>query len=250
MPFCPICGREVRPDVNFCTSCGVSLKTFTQPTAPPQVSPMPTYSPPPPPPPPQVAYQPAPQPWVAPQPMPQQWAAPSYGERAVGVIDSVKQYKSFGRLDAFTLVLTTHRMIVARLTGDVMKSATAMATEQAKAQGKGFFGQWAAGLGQSFGGYARRYLQMEPGSILAETPGNFAIDNNSISEIKLKIKEERRGQGVVHSEFEIEIESGYGKQEFRMDMDDNSVNMLKQVYGDRVKMPFGYFHGMHVKIGL
>jgi len=246
MPFCPACGREVRSDVNFCPNCGASLKTFAQPTAPPPVSPMPTYSPPPPP----VAYQPVPQPWVAPQPMPQQWVAPSYGERAVGVIDGVKQYKSFGRLDAFTLVLTTHRMIVARLTGDVMKSATAMATEQAKAQGKGFFGQWAAGLGQSFGGYARRYLQMEPGSILAETPGNFAIDNNSISEIKLEIKEERTGRTVTRSEFEIKIHSAYGKHEFRMGMDDNHVDLLKQVYGERVKMPFGYFRGFHVKLGI
>jgi len=205
---------------------------------------MPTY--PPPPPPPQVAYQPAAQPWVAPQP----WTAPSYGERAVGVIDSVKQYKSFGRYDAFTLVLTTQRMIVARLTGDMMKNATMMAGAQAKAEGKGALGQWAAGLKQSFGGYAQRYLQMNPASILAETPGNFAIDSNSISEIKLKIKEERRGGRLFSSEFEIEIHSAYGKQEFRMDMDDNHVDLLKQVYGDRVKMPFGYFHGMHVKIGL
>lgn len=209
---------------------------------------MPVYSPPPPSPPP-VAYQPAPQPWVAPQPMPQQWAAPSYGESVVGVVPNVRKPRSLGRWDSFALVLTNQRMILAQITSDMVKNAAMVARDQAKAEGKGFFGQWASQLKGTFG-YAQRYLQMDPTSILSETPGNFAIENNSIREIKLHIKEERRGQEVARSEFEIEIQSGYGKQEFRMDMDDNSVNTLKQVYGDRVKMPFGYFHGAHVRIGI
>jgi len=39
----------------------------------------------------------------------------------------------------------------------------------------------------------------------------------------------------------VEIRSTAGTYEYNMDENSNIVDLLKQVYGQRVKMPFGYF---------
>lgn len=130
-------------------------------------------------------------------------------------------------------------MIIAQMTNEMLKDYAQQAREQAKAEGKGFWGQWSDQLKASFG-YTRRYLAMEPSAILYETPGNFEISNGGVREIKVELK--RVGQqDQDRREFEIKIESTSGDYEFRMDEDNDYVNLLKQVYEDRVKMPFGYF---------
>ena len=52
-------------------------------------------------------------------------------------------------------------------------------------------------------------------------------------------------------EFEIEIKSSAEKYKFRMDENGDYVKALKQIYGDKVKTPFGYFSagGLKFKIG-
>ena len=82
---------------------------------------------------------------------------------------------------------------------------------------------------------------MAPSAILAETPGNFAVDNNIISEVKIKRKQEIRGGQVYRYQFEMEIHSSQGNYEYIMDERSDYVKLLKQVYGERVKLPFGYF---------
>ncbi len=37
--------------------------------------------------------------------------------------------------------------------------------------------------------FASRYYNMEPSAALAETAGNFAVGNNTVNEIKLKLKD-------------------------------------------------------------
>ena len=39
MPFCPNCGKEVRPDAAFCASCGYNLKPAATPSTPPAAKP-------------------------------------------------------------------------------------------------------------------------------------------------------------------------------------------------------------------
>ena len=65
----------------------------------------------------------------------------------------------------------------------------------------------------------------------------------------MKLKD--TGNQTNQHEFEIEIKSSSGKHKFRMDENNDNVKQLKQVYGDRVKTPFGYFSagGMKFKIG-
>jgi hypothetical protein len=90
-------------------------------------------------------------------------------------------------------------------------------------------------------GFSQRYFSMAPQAILTETPGNFAVDNNLTSEVKIKIKDTMSNGQVYRSEFEMEIHSSQGKYEFIMDQRNDYIKLLKQVYGERVKMPFGYF---------
>ena len=86
--------------------------------------------------------------------------------------------------------------------------------------------------------------------VLCETQGNFAVSNGSMSEIKLKLKTVGN-QDNNQREFEVEFKSSSGKYKFRMDENNGYVNALKQVYGDRVKTPFGYFSkgGLKFSVG-
>jgi hypothetical protein len=271
LPFCKSCGRINDPNAKFCGVCGASLGGFDQPaqaSAPkPTYSPQPAYEMPPPPPPPPDYLQPStyqpPQDFRQPtvyqqppayQPPPTIQAAPQFSsapqngsERPVGVI-LVRKPKSMGRYDTWAAVITNVRMIFAQITSQMITNASMQARDQAKADGKGFFGQWGDQLKATFL-YSQKYLSMEPNAIQAETLGNFALDNRGISEVKIKLKNISRGHEAQINEFELEVSSAQGRYEFRMDERHESTELLKQVYGDRVKMPFGYFsHGVNVKL--
>ena len=84
---------------------------------------------------------------------------------------------------------------------------------------------------------------MDPAAILAETPGNFAIDDSGISELKLGLKHIRQGNTETH-ELELEIRSSTGRYEYRMDDNADNVKALKERFGERVRTPVGYFSGI------
>lgn len=248
MPYCENCGKEISPTAKFCRSCGAQQQPLPQQTpiselielqpaaSAPQI---PVAAP-------AAPFQPT-QPYVNPQSQAPPQQGPS--ETVLGVI-VLRKPKSLGRYDAFTGIVTNQRMIFAQMTNQMITDAAAQARAEAKAEGKGFFGQWGDQLKATFL-YSRKYLTMDPNAVSAETPGNFAINNNCISEISLKLKDISRGQqNVDQVEFQIEVSSSQGKYEFRMDERDEYPNLLKQVYGERVKTPFGYksFHGVKVKL--
>jgi hypothetical protein len=139
------------------------------------------------------------------QPQPEQINPQGGGETTVGVV-LFRKPKSLGRWDTYTGVVTSQRLIFAQMTNEMLKTAVQQSRDQAKAEGKGFFGQWSEQL-KATRGYSQRYLTMPPQTILAETPGNFELYNNSISEIKVKLK--RDSEGHVH-ELEVEIHSTTG----------------------------------------
>jgi hypothetical protein len=275
MPYCENCGAQINPNAKFCGSCGAARnQPATNPTQvrnQPAPTPAPAqakrqsinyYSPPPanayvPPPPvptmqapanqqpPMQPYtpptQPATQPVAANTPMPQPG-----GETAVGVI-LLRKPKSMGRWDTFTGVVTTHRLIFAQMTSQMLTDAAKQSRDQAKAEGKGFFGQWADQLRATFG-YTKKYLTMPPQAILAETPGNFALDNNSISRINVHLKGAHNERNQ-RREFEIKFYSNTGTYEFRMDENSEFIDTLKGAYAQRVDMPFGYFaKSINIKI--
>jgi len=88
--------------------------------------------------------------------------------------------------------------------------------------------------------YAVRYETMNPDLALAETPGNVAVGNERITAITMKIRDTGSGE-VEYTEFRMMVESADGRFDYMIAEDDRYVNLLKQVYGDKVHMPFGYF---------
>ena len=146
--------------------------------------------------------------------------------------------KSLGRYDAYGGVITNQRLIFALLTSEMINASAQQARDEAKTEGKGFFGQWANQLKNSFN-FTKRFLTMQPDAILSEMPGNFAIYNNTITEIKVHLKGQQ--DDLAHRDYEAEIKSTGGTYKFHMDENSQNTDLLKQVYGNRVKMPFGHF---------
>ena len=226
MPYCENCGTQLNPNAKFCGNCGAATnKTLVNPQQPAEQFYPPTTSPP---------VTSSSQPPTQMQPSTPVTATNS--ELVIGAI-ILKRPKSLGRWDIYTGVLTNQRLIFAQMTSEMMKAAVQQARDQAKAEGKGFFGQWADQLKGTYS-FSQRYLSMQPSAVLAETPGNFSLDNNAINEIKLKEKLMRENQGIY--EFEVQIHSSAGKYEYIMDQNNDYVKLLKQVFGERVKTPFGY----------
>jgi len=230
MPYCENCGKQINPEAKFCGNCGSPLNIVHEQ---PNVNISPQAAQP-------FSTTPSLQVWGEKNP-PMPTSAQTDSENILGAV-FLRKPKSLGRWDSYSGVITSKRLIFAQMTSKMIQDATKLARDQAKAEGKGFFSQWADQLKASFN-YSQRYLSMEPSVILSETPGNFEVVNNTISEIKLKLI--KKGNAEIQ-EFEIEFVSSMGKHKFDMDQRDENVKLLKQVYGERVKTPFGYSYGLRV----
>jgi len=147
--------------------------------------------------------------------------------------------------DTFNLIVTNRRMIFAQLTQAMVNAAIAEAQAKAKAEGKGFFGIMGDQMAAQFQ-YARKYEFMAPDAVLAETPGNTAIENGAISAIDLRLLSDN--DNASYGEFNMTIKSSAGKAEYRIGEDDRFINILKTAYGDCLHMPRGYFRAGGVKI--
>ncbi len=237
MPQCVKCGSQIQSNTKFCGNCGAAQPTSPNSPAPPPLQPN-CY------PPPQTPYPPPPPPpdmnphsQFPPPPQSTAQTTQTGGESIVGVI-VLRKPKSLGRYDSYAGVLTAQRLIFAQLTSEMLSAAAMQAKEQAKAEGKGFFGQWAQQI-KGASNYADRFITMHPQAILAETPGNFELGNNAISQIKFHLKGDRDDN--YRQYFEVEIKSSAGTYKYHMDENSAYTDVLKRVFGDRVKMPFGYF---------
>jgi len=181
-------------------------------------------------------------------PAPVTSAAVTGGEQVIGVIANARRKKMLGiSWDTYSLVITDRRMIIVRLTQEMLNAAIAGAQAKAKAEGKGFFGIMGDQMAAQFQ-YARRYETMSPDAALRETPGNTAIENAAISALDLRLFSD--DDNASYSEFGLTIKSSAGKTEYHIAEDDRFITILKTAYGDRVHMPFGYFRAGGVKIKL
>lgn len=107
-------------------------------------------------------------------------------DEIIGIVPNLKKSKMLGlSYDSFTLVVTPDSTIFAKITNDMLKQVVKESRDQAKAEGKGFFGQWGAQIKGSFR-YAERYAGMSAQAALAEDKANFAIPNAGIRSIKIK----------------------------------------------------------------
>ena len=220
MPFCISCGKPHQVGASFCPECGAIVAQNT-PTA--------------------VSSQPAVQAVVPSQSVvqspPQQVSATSPPEeRILGIIPYIKKMKLTGQ-ETYAVVVTERRMILAQLTGEMLKQAAKEAQETGKAEGKGFLDRWGDQLRATLT-YAQRYWKMPPNSILGESPGNFALENNDIT--KIELDEKNKGDNrIMADNWEIKIQSRMGEYKYMFQGNPEGRDMLKNVYGDRVK-----YHGL------
>jgi len=150
------------------------------------------------------------------------------------VIPLAYRPKSFGRKDSFTIVCTSTRTIFAKFTIQMMKDAVNEARAKAKEKGKGFFGQWGAQL-TSTTNYHKRYMEMNPDDILAQTEGNFALSYNDIVKLRVK-KKVSHDQDSFEVKTEMLYETAQGKYKFMIDSySKDTVEALKRVYGAKIQ---------------
>lgn len=204
--FCSNCGAPLSsPDVRFCGQCGQSVR--------PQAAPA------------QPEPSPAPQ-----QNVPASGAVVS--EPVLGVIAYTSKRRSLFKSDAYNLVVTPRRIILAAITDQMIKDAAARALEDAKAQGKGMLARTGAVWG-SRAALWQRYLSMPVEAILAEQPGNTFIALEQIKSVKV----DANYGDDDNLKDSLTIDAASGKTTFVLG--DTSANdarkLLKQVLGNRVR---------------
>jgi len=110
------------------------------------------------------------------------------GEEILAVIGGLTLVAGFMGLKqkSYTLVITDRRLIFAELTKEKVTATVNAARDSAKAEGKGFFGQWGAQL-KSSTSYSEAYWRMSPDAALAETPGNWAVERSQYQGAKFRM---------------------------------------------------------------
>lgn len=200
--FCSNCGSQLNSTSRFCPACG---KPVVQ----------------------DAASQPAP-----PQPAPDAYAE---RETVLNVIPGAQRHSGFLgiKIETFHIVLTNTRILFAAQSGDMMKANVQRARDQAKDQGKGFFGQWGAQFKANSG---HEYMDKSPQFILAEQPGNFYINVDQLRSIKVW-EHQSSDENSYHSDYYIEFEIPGGKHKFSF----NSLNVrewkreFQRLYGNIVR---------------
>lgn len=167
--FCTACGAALVEGARFCTGCGTESGgvSAVAPQEPAVV----------------VAQEPA-----APvAPAPAASAPYSGGEHVYSVIPNAMLQAGFMgvKTKPFILMLTERRVIGVFITNQRMKQLVLDARDSAKAEGKGFFGQWGSQMG-AYSALAESYLSVPPEQALAEAAENFAIERAAIVKAKLK----------------------------------------------------------------
>ncbi|MDD5339415.1 MAG: hypothetical protein PHG35_08470 [Dehalococcoidales bacterium] len=158
-------------------------------------------------------------------------------ERVLCVLHNIKSAKAFGTPDAYNMAVTNYRCIFAKFTADILKQASAEANAQGQAEGKGFFERWADQLTATLF-FGNRYLGWPGEAVLAECPGNFAIEFTNIH--RVTFREKRRyqepGQIIVRIYGEVTFDTTFGKYTYQLDnMPVDDIAAMRGVMGNLVQ---------------
>lgn len=179
--FCRRCGNSLAPGTRFCDQCGAPVDA----------------------------------------PQPSGGAAPpsAPAEPIVNVIPMQQRSGFMGvSVKSFNMIVTPQRLILIPITKQEIDEAVRTAREQARAAGKGFFGQWGAQLAWMQVLYER--YRATPVERLAQTPGCTVIWNQEVRSVRLKDPPALRA-GVSRDYDEktyptIELETTRGRFKFEL----------------------------------
>lgn len=177
--FCTFCGNQLASGARFCGNCGHRIEMQQAGFADASIhAPQQGHAP--------MVTPSSPQ-NTAPQPVP-----PSPGnanhvkvEVVLKVLPILQRRKGLFGSQSFAVVLTSHRLIFALVTSQMLQEATQEARRHARDQGKSFLNQWGAMMTSGLR-FSERYLGMEPGTILGEHGENFYFLHNQIQQVRLK----------------------------------------------------------------
>lgn len=225
--YCAQCGASLYSNAAFCSQCGRPVQAqpaVSQP--PPAAYPAAPQAPPPP-----AAYPAAPQ--TAPQ-APSQPATYT-AEPILDVLSALQRKKGMlgMRSEAFNLILTPVRLVFVTVSSQEMREAVNQARTEAKAQGKGWFGQVAAQMAWT-NVIAERYRSMPVDAVLAQHPGSFYVLNNQVTRIRFN---EVGSDDDTTQRIQMTVESAGGKHRFDVtNVPGDAVNKrLRQVLPHAVR---------------
>ena len=161
-------------------------------------------------------------------------------ETVLGVIPDARIKTGLLKSEGWVLVVTDQRLLGARITDELMKNVVEQARAEAKASGSGFFGQWGAQLKAGFA-LSQRYSAMTPETILAETPGNWALLPSQVGSIKVERKSRNSGSDsdveINYLKITIEAAGGKGSYETNDDKPDQREvqALLARTFGAAVR---------------
>ncbi len=215
--LCEDCGTALSPGARFCSGCGQPVK------APPAVGPGPVAA---------SAADDAPVAPPAPTPVPTQ----PQGERVLGVIAGVQRKKGLFGFQTFNVIVTPQRIVFAEMTGAMQKEAVKQAAEQAKREGKRFFGQWGAQFGW-LQTVVDRYAAMSPEQALRENAANFALTPAQVRRVRVHREVHRDDDNSRVATDHLAIEATTGKYAFKLTAGnpDEARNLLREVFGGSVQ---------------
>lgn len=197
--FCTACGAALDPGARFCGQCGGAVQ-------PGQATPGRSPAGPP--------MGPA--------------VAPAATEPILGIVPALQRRKGFLGMsaDTFNLVITPQRLVFAFVSPQTMRQAVTEARDEARSQGRGFFGQVAAQMGW-VDVVCHQYSTMPVEAIPAHFPGSFVVPNIEVRRIRLK---ESIDDESGSSSGELIVETTGGKHAFNlvgMEVDD-ARQLLRQ----------------------
>ena len=224
--YCENCGKPLNAQARFCGQCGKPVPLIDPAAVPRGVQPAVAA------PPAQAGGQPTAPPAV-PRLASVQQAAPAPQEPVIGVIPNGTRKKGVFGLggNVFHVVITNRRLIFARQTNDMMVAERQQAKDAAKAQGKGFFGQWGA---IAFSSNGTRYFNMPAEVIAGEHPDNFSYSLQQIYSVKSHFENVEGGSNM---EYQLIFDTSAGKLvlSYASLNEKEAKNLLRRVLGGAVK---------------
>lgn len=158
------------------------------------------------------------------------------GERIAGIIPGMRHKTGLFSSKIYNLVVTDRRILFAEATTRMLNQAAKDAAAEAKEQGKGFFAR-AAETMQSQHKIYQKYWQMAPEEILAETPGNFAVEHNQIVSIKIRFGKFNEEQGQYDKD-EMQIKTSREKMKLIFEYSNaakDAKRLLQELLGKAVR---------------
>jgi hypothetical protein len=138
-------------------------------------------------------------------------------ETVIGLIPTARIKTGLFSSKAYTLVFTDRRLLLAEMTKQLVTAETERARAAAKEQGGGRLSQWSAQLKTSVA-FGAQYLGADPAAILAETPGNVALNPGDVRSIRIERKTRNAGsEDLEQLHLRITIETAAGKQTYDTD---------------------------------